>query len=77
MTPTSMGHDLSNGDPADLPRCPMEWLVDRMNTIDAPARLKRWGYRQADGSGYFELSFNLQSPDQLEDLINYLARVKG
>lgn len=77
MTPESMGHDLTRNDPADQPRCPMEAAVDRINTLKAPNWLRRWGYRHADGSGYFELGFNLSRVDQLDDLIAFLQEVKG
>lgn len=77
MTPESLGHDLTARDPADAPRCPMEALADRINTKSSPSWLKRWGFRYTDGSGYFELSFNLDSVEQLDDLIAFLQEVRG
>jgi len=65
-------------DPADLPRCPMERLADRFIDVPKPKWLDRTAFRTAsDGGCYFSLSGRLNDPDQIEDLINYLARVKG
>ena len=74
---TSANHPLDNGDPADLPRCPMERLADRFEDAPKPKWLKVWTYRNATSEMYFELRGHLFDPDQIEDLINYLARVKG
>lgn len=74
---TSLGHDLTRRDRADQPRCPMERLADRMNDFPKPKGLIVWAYRAPSGALEFGLSGSFQTPDQIEDLINYLARVKG
>lgn len=73
---TSLGHDLTRNDPADLPRCPMERLADRFMDAPLPKQVKRHASREPDGSVYFTLEGWLTTPEQIDDLINYLARVK-
>lgn len=78
MTPTSMGHNLTKRDPANGAPCPMERLADRMNDCPKP----KWlhvddSYRWACGEVTFTLHGTISSPDQIDDLINFLARVKG
>lgn len=74
---SSMGHDLTARDTADAPRCPMEAAVDRVNTLKCPKWLGCWGFRYSDGSGRFEFTMNLKSPEQLDDLIAFLQEVRG
>lgn len=74
----SMGHDLTRNDPADLPRCPMEALADRINNCPKPKFLEcGCAARLPTGEVMFSLIGTFYSPDSIEDLINYLARVKG
>jgi hypothetical protein len=79
MTPTHFGHapDQARPDPGDQARCPMERLGDRIADCPRPFDLKAWAYRNASGDLYFELCGTISRVDQWEDLINFLARVKG
>ena len=77
MSQTSAKHPLDNDDPADLPRCPMERLADRFKDVPKPGFMRAGASREPDGSCLVSLLLELTDPDQLEDLINYLARVKG
>jgi len=77
MSQTSANHPLDRNDPADQPRCQMERLADRFMDAPKPKWLKVHATRWLDSKVYMELEASLTSPDQIEDLINYLARVKG
>lgn len=74
---TSANHPLDLRDPANGEPCPMERLADRIVDAPAPKWLKRDAWRTSSGFVRLELSCELQSADRLDDLINYLARVKG
>lgn len=73
----SMGHDLTRRDPADAPRCPMERLADRMCDCPRPSFLSVQAARMPDGTVAFELAGFLDRTNRIDDLINFLARVKG
>jgi hypothetical protein len=80
MTPfTSNGHapESTRPDPGDQARCPMERLGDRIMDAPQPKWLKRYASRDKCGLLWVEFSGHISSPDQIEDLINFLARVKG
>jgi hypothetical protein len=80
MTPfTSNGHapESTRPDPGDQARCPMERLADRMNDCPRPKWLNVDAHRTPDGRCLVGLLCNFTSVDQIEDLINFLARVKG
>ena len=77
MSQTSNNHPLDRNDPADAPRCPMERLADRFNDAPKPRWLDRGAFRTAEGECYFAMNACLTDPDQLDDLINFLARVRG
>jgi len=77
MPTDSAGHDLTRRDNADAPPCPMERLADRMVDTPAPKWLKRFAERDYHPSCWFELKGRITRPDQIDDLINFLARVKG
>jgi len=77
MTPESMDHDLTRQDPADAPRCEMERLADRFMDAPKPTWIQRNAWREYDGSCYFNLEGWVHDPDQLDDLINFLSRVRG
>jgi hypothetical protein len=77
MTQTSAHHPLDNGDPGDSPRCPMEALADRFVDCPKPWFLRASAGRTPEGTCFVSLLADLDTPDQIEDLINYLARVRG
>ena len=77
MTPESLGHDLTARDPADAPRCPMEALADRFEGTPMPKWLNCHAYRHPVGECRFEIEGFVTSPDQLDDLINFLQEVRG
>ena len=77
MTPESMGHDLTRNDPAHQPRCPMEALADRFLDAPKPAWLKCAAERYPDGTVHIILHGWMDRTSRVEDLINYLASVKG
>lgn len=77
MSQTSANHPLDTSDPADLPRCPMERLADRFMDVPKPTWLDRYATRTASGHCMAYLEAEFTNPDQIEDLINFLARVKG
>lgn len=74
---TSMGHDLTSRDPANGAPCPMERLADRIMDAPSPKWLKRYATRDKCGLLWVEFSGHIGSAEQLDDLINFLARVKG
>jgi hypothetical protein len=79
MTPTHNGHapESTRPDPGDQARCPMERLADRMADCPRPKGLSVYAYRHLSGWVYYELKGELKTPEDLEELINFLARVKG
>ena len=77
MTPESMDHDLTRRDNADAPRCPMERLADRISDCPRPSFLKVWADRVPDGTVAFEFTGYLDRTNRIDDLINFLARVRG
>lgn len=77
MSQTSNGHPLDLKDPANGEPCPMERLADWMKDAPKPKWMRRHVFHYPNGEIYFEISGNITSPDQLDDLINYLARVKA
>jgi hypothetical protein len=77
MSQTSHNHPLDRNDPADAPRCPMERLADRMNDCPRPSFLKVWADRVPDGTVAFEFTGYLDRTNRIDDLINFLARVRG
>lgn len=77
MTPESMDHDLTRQDPADAKRCPMERLADRMEDCPRPKWLGVMAWREPTGRCEFRLKGSVDSVDSIDDLINFLARVKG
>ncbi len=77
MSQTSHNHPLDRNDPADAPRCPMERLADRFNDAPKPKWLKLTADRYVDGTAYLSLSGWLKKPDDIDDLINFLSRVRG
>lgn len=74
---TTDGHPLDNRDNADLPRCPMERLADRFEDAPKPWFLKVSAVRTPEGTCFVALLADMDNPEQIEDLINYLARVQG
>lgn len=77
MSHTSAGHPLDLRDPANCPPCLMERLADRINDSPKPWFMRATGVRTPEGTCFVSLLADLNSPDQIDDLINYLARVKG
>jgi len=55
----------------------MERLADRFMDVPKPTWLDRYATRTASGHCMAYLEAEFTNPDQIEDLINYLARVKG
>ena len=76
MPTDSADHDLTRRDPADAPRCPMERLADRFNDAPKPKWLDRGAFRTAEGECYVAMNAYLTDRDQIDELINFLARVK-
>lgn len=64
-------------DPADAPRCPMEALAGRMITRKAPYRVEVSCFYNWDRSVSYWLNGEITSPEQLDDLINFLQEVRG
>ena len=77
MPTDSANHDLTRNDPADGPPCPMERLSDRFCDAPKPEWLLRDACREYDGSCHFTLEGWITDRDEIEDLINYLSRVRG
>ena len=77
MTPESLGNDLTARDNADAPRCPMEALADNILCRKKPTWLKRNAFRHPFGVLWFEFSGSITTPEQLDDLINFLQEVRG
>ena len=73
----SAGHDLTRRDNADAPRCPMERLADRFNDAPKPRWLERCAFSTSEPTCYVNLIAYLSDPDDIDELINFLARVKG
>lgn len=76
---TSNGHPLDLNDNADQPRCPMEQLSGRFKGVKRPHWLLVIAWREWDGVPfcYMNLSGNIESPDQLDDIIAFLREVRG
>lgn len=77
MTPESLGPPLDRNDPADAPRCPMEALVDRFNSVRHGAWLDVRARRTTSARCYATINVNLKSLEQLDGLINFLQEVRG
>ena len=79
MSQTSAGYPLDNGDNADLPRCPMEAMADRIRCMKRPAWLSAIAWRDDYGVPfcYMMLDGEITTPEQLDDLINFLQEVRG
>ena len=77
MSTESMGHDLTRRDTADAPRCPMERLADRFMDAPKPKWLRLYAVRWPEAMVYLELDAALTNTAQIDDLINFLARVRG
>ena len=74
---TSNGYPLDLNDPANGAPCPMERLADRFTDCPKPWFVRAAGVRTPEGTCFVSLLADLDNPDQIDDLINYLARVKG
>jgi hypothetical protein len=74
---TSHGHPLDLRDPASGEPCPMERLADRFMDAPAPKWLFRNAWRDVDGQMLFHIEGSIDTHEKFEEVINYLARVKG
>ncbi len=77
MSQTSHNHPLDRNDPADAPRCEMERLADRFMDAPKPPRIRVCAFRNPSGECEFSVRGRITSPDSIDDLINFLARVRG
>jgi hypothetical protein len=77
MPTDSAGHDLTRRDNADAPRCPMERLADRFMDAPKPAGFRVCAFRNPSGECEFSVRGRISSPDSIDGLINFLARVRG
>lgn len=77
MPTDSADHDLTSRDNADAPRCPMERLADRMEDCPRPKWLGVAAWREPTGRCEFRLKGSVDSVDSIDELINFLARVKA
>jgi len=65
-------------DPADLPRCEMEALADRMRSLALPSCVRRINCdRMYDSEVCYQIRGVFKSREQLDDLIAFLQEVRG
>lgn len=74
---TSAGIPLDLRDTANGEPCPMERLADRMKDEPPPKWCVVEADRMTDGSVVYSIRGALTDVSKIDDLINYLARVKG